>query len=100
MKFKTYAAALAYITDGLGNQAFVAYALDQERADIRHIHDDCIGIDYAADAEWLHEAYNQSGTVVVNDATISVECGDAQLGFILVWYDNQGFTERCYAQRI
>jgi len=99
MKFNTYSAALAYVTDGLGNQAFVAYALDQNQEDLRSIHNECIGEVDQNEQDWLHEVYNQSGETVVFDATISVECGDAQLGFILVWYNSEGYTERCYAIR-
>lgn len=98
MKFNTYAEAIAHVIDRPGCAPFTVTQIPDAAPGLRETHDLCIGANHADD--WLHEAYNQSGETIYYDTRLHVEAGEQTIGYVLVWCDGEGFTERCYAVRL
>jgi hypothetical protein len=100
MKFPTYAAAVAYVTAWCGNAPYTLTVVDTASALLGEIKGELIEDLSQTERDWVLEAFSQSGEKTYGDATISVESGDAQLGYILVFFDEEGDTERVYAHSI
>jgi hypothetical protein len=100
MKFPTYAAAVAYVTAWCGNAPYTLTVIDPANDLLGEIHSECVEDLSQTERDWVLRELATSGEKTYGHVTVGVESGDAQLGYILVFFDKEGDTERVYAHSI